>query len=727
MVKEFIKPVNKERKLGNYLHHYLVKPPLVYHRDASPSAPTSKRGPAEKAEVINAAASELSSATQAVTQPDLGTQRKAASEEVPDSNRRPRLNTKTLAKSVPKSYKERPYRIKFSALFKRAFLISYGVEGFDHTTSKTVFAENVSGPRKLQHSYQSESFGAGLLIATFFGLPTRTQQTAAADQPSRLTFTFVQFLKNMVGGWENLYEEVSGSIDNRIDLTSLGTKNISEAPLTRTVEEDGEESEEVHKKTWKLVWSEKKIWQVVLFFPFKFPIIFAFKLLGIVLKTALNIVKLFTEFLPQIITNIIATGFFNATEKLRFIASKNIHPLNKAAQLFGFGLVTLALGVINYTCRILTLILRAATSPEKSARMAYAAGREYNFDSRSPEEFETFSKAFGILAAAISISISVITWTLALPLVIGALMTYLPVYLPSVFQTLSTVTQLPIVAKSLAVLNTALSPVANTLLNVAGPALSTISTFLGVQIPSLALILGTAIGGLAAPITAIVSRIADELSNAWAVWHSKGQGPLNVIGALFTRMINAIKIWHNPPHSTVHVLGETDNNQSQTSPQKKNSRSDGPLILVSEAVDAAHNAQSVVESTDRQAAAVQGDTISPSPSTASDQNDFPLYLMSADVHLLVKDTFSNPRAREACELAREYKLWKDVMIRPNCYENQFTAEVQERVAQIEAEVLEKDRNSNPRLQAIITAIKQCVALRKKESHSPVMANNPRKH
>ncbi len=663
MVKEFIKPVNKERKLWNFLYHYLVKPPLVYHRDA-PTAlqPNPVEPPKDKAEVNDV-----------VVQPAPTAPPKAKAEKNAALDKRPRLNIKSAAKNQSKrtpTYKEKPIRINFSALVKRIFIITFGVDGFDHTTSTTVFAENISGPRKLQHAFQRQSFSTGLLIASFFGLPTRTQQTAAGDQEPQLTFSLPQLLKNMFGVWDSSSD-----------------------------------------------WSEKKIWEFVLFIPFKFPILFAFKLLGIILKTAVNIVKLFTEFLPQIITNIIATGFFNATEKLRFIASKNIHPAMKFFQLFGFGIVTVGLGLVNYTCRILTLILRAATSPEKSARMAYAAGREYRIiGGRSEDEFEAFSKILGLLFASVSILMTVAVWTLTLPLVIGVLMTYLPVYVPSVFQTLSTFAQLPIVAKSLAVLNTALTPVANALLNAAGPVLSTVSTFLGVQIPSLALILGTTIGALAAPITAIASRIADELSNKWAVWHGKGNGPLNYIGALFSRMKIALENWVNPPKKTLPVLGEEEQ------PNKDN------LQLVSKTGDAEWDAQKNARTTDLIAAYVQDAAHSNMTSAvaAPEESPYPYHANGPDLQLLMKALPSDPRLRDATDLViRKYQLTETIEKSKFYFEIQFKHELQERVNHFEACVSVDKRNNNTRLQAIKEAIYECVAQRIKANSSPVIANATR--
>jgi hypothetical protein len=336
-------------------------------------------------------------------------------------------------------------------------------------------------------------------VASFFGLPTRPivdPDNAAIVTPK---LSFKQLMKNFIGGWIPLYHY-----------------NKQE------------------QRVWDL--NGKAIWQLIAILV-KIFIILPLKILGVFVKTSINILKLFTEFLPMILFPFVKKliGIINAI--IIFIPSMIGAALIGAGTVIGsrpikillyglgalFLLPVVALNLvsmaINYALRIITIVGRAITSPEKSARMALAYGRELKGEIFGVK----VGNIVGVLGAAISMAISIVAWTIAFPLAIGAIVSVFPV----VLQAVAWVANLPVVGAFISsaygslqgagmAVGAALQPVLGTLF---GPVIGLISTALGLHLSAAAFAVGTTLGLLLAPVSAIVSRVADELSNWWASRH----------------------------------------------------------------------------------------------------------------------------------------------------------------------------------------------------------------
>jgi hypothetical protein len=385
--------------------------------------------------------------------------------------------------------RQRKIQFSFSDLLTRAFIITYGIHGFDHCNDEIVYADNGSKTRIVKQNLQKKDFSIWMLIASFFGLPTRLR-LVKGESPE---LGIVQLLRNFIGGWEQ-------------------------------------------KKT---NWDEKQVWQWVLLFLIKVPILLPLNILLVVIKIPLNILKLFSEWIPTILTNLFSVWFLNMMAETRYVASKHHrHFFRKWGVLFFMATWTGILGIFNYLSRIFMLLGRAATSPEKSARMAYAAGFELRIRETTLEETVVFRKIFGIIGATLSVMISVAIWTLAFPLALGAFTTVVPVHFPQVYQYLSAITQLPFIRKSLAILSSTFEPLGTMLIAYTGTALSTIATIVGVQIPPLCLILGSAIGAFSALIGTILSRLVDDFCRAWTGWFGAGNGPVTAFLNWHQRQMN---------------------------------------------------------------------------------------------------------------------------------------------------------------------------------------------
>lgn len=390
----------------------------------------------------------------------------------------------------------------------RAFLMTYEVDGFDFTSAKFTYA-NDPQPKELN----SAGFSKWLLVATFFGLPTRPRGRKEGDKvlPS---LSFKELLQNFIGGWIPLYHYEN--------------------------QKDSKTGEQI--RIWDI--NEKAIWQL-LSLPIKFLVILPLNILRVFTKTTINIIKLFTEFLPMflfplvrvlatavltiaagivvIIPILIAYLSWKPTEQtksriLTFALRLLIGlPITLPCVLFclAVGITAFVSGVVaNYSIRLLQIVARAIFSPEKSARMAFTYGREL----RGKVFGFNIGNAMGVILAAISLAITVVAWTIIFPILIGAIAGYFP----ALMQMITGIMQWPLVAASLNAIQSGLTIIGTALTAVFGPAITTISAFLGIHLSAAVIAFGATVGLFAAPVVTIGSRIKDELANWWVSRHEGG-------------------------------------------------------------------------------------------------------------------------------------------------------------------------------------------------------------
>jgi hypothetical protein len=449
-----------------------------------------------------------------------------------------------------------PRPVHFTDHLKEAFYETYENDGVNVVHQEIIPATGILEAPSNNNDLIPTKMGWKFLngFALFLGLPSRmkkvlftntTNPDFPVEEEEYYTLPLSQLGKNLIGGWDN---------------------------------ETGGSSQQVSK--------EKKLWQYIALLPIKVIIILPLKLLTLAPKFLINTLKLFTEFLPLAASFFMAQGVQRALKELQSLSSPNsvisvaeqtrretyfgdpvdddfsdnllddqidtppLQPAKPWNPLKGVWLIggIIILGILYTAFRLIALVGRTFTSPEKSTRMAFAYGRELELNPFSkasktsnddiPPPPKTLIKQgistilsllVGIIGAAISIAITATLWAIALPLALGAIATYAPsIYqaivtiAPVIGQIVPWVTHLPVVTSSLATINSALAIVAPPLTSLFAPVITPLSALIGVKVSTGLVVIGTALSILAAPAIAILTRIADALSNLWAAWRENG-------------------------------------------------------------------------------------------------------------------------------------------------------------------------------------------------------------
>lgn len=396
---------------------------------------------------------------------------------------------------------ENPEGASFTTHIEEAFDETYEFDGLSITQRPLRSASKLSDKEpddELNNPEDEETLSQIFAyLSPIFGLPTRDVLKSGDSWKS----LFKQLGKNLIGGW-----------DSSPDISF-----------------------------------KKKVWQWVVS-PVKVLIILPLKILGFPLKLLLNFMKVFTEFLPLLISSVTAHGMGWALKTLHRLSEED-SPIDTAIELpllplaveksprwivylkiVGLFPLYLLLGTVHIVFRIITLAGKALTSPEKSARMAFAYGRELNItvfgDSKMGIGLGRFlSNVVGGLGAVISIGITATLWLLTFPLLISAIVSAFPILLqaitwvsqlPPVLATMTWIAQTPLLTTSLGAVQGGLATMGLALSAAFGPAISSLAGLIGLKLSVGILAAGTTLGLITAPITIILSRVADELSNAWA-------------------------------------------------------------------------------------------------------------------------------------------------------------------------------------------------------------------
>ena len=380
----------------------------------------------------------------------------------------------------PKEPSVRPY-VHPTHILQGAFLKTFGFDGYESSST-----ELVDGRGK-QHSYDNYNINSSkyptvpfsLAIMTFLGFPTRLNGRAEHHvSETKANLGLREIIRNLFGGWNSLNNGLSKSA-----------------------------------QTWhwwahwkNYTFEGKRLWNII-FFPIKL-VIFAVKLVTLPLKFALNVLKLVTEFLPEVILNYSGDWFGRASSSLLKLHYEHAPLLLKVIKGIGLALAFLITAPIHYAARLLVLVGTAATSPEKSARMAWNYGRALN---------SRFGYIFGFIGAAISIALTATLWAIAFPLVFAKAL----VLFPSLAPLVTSIAQWPIIAKTLAYINGAATLVAGTVPAAFSLAATAISTAFGVTVSAMTLAVATTLAIIVAPVASIASRVMDGLSNVWTKWPAR--------------------------------------------------------------------------------------------------------------------------------------------------------------------------------------------------------------
>lgn len=235
----------------------------------------------------------------------------------------------------------------------------------------------------------------------------------------------------------------------------------------------------------------KRFWNFLLL-PVKVIVIFSVKLLGICIKIFINMYKIFTEFLPELILNVTGKWIGKLLRDLTTTREEahQAELLNGQyswlsvilSHILGFiGFVFLL--PVHYIARMWGFFGEAMTSPEKSARNAWEFGARVR-----PQ---ALGYVLGTLGAALCITVTSVLWMIAMPLAISE---FARIY-PDVTSILALIAQWPVITSILAKFGIAVN-----------------SAFITIE--------SLTVFAIIAPILTICSRIADELSNGWARWEA---------------------------------------------------------------------------------------------------------------------------------------------------------------------------------------------------------------
>lgn len=379
------------------------------------------------------------------------------------------------------------------SFFSSTFLMVYGIDGYEPTTHMITPAHRHSaGELQEAYEYKGEALSPWLMLASFIGLPTRTGCSESASPPSspsykKLIETDTQLtedettptvalskmpkltgwgiLKNMIGGWDTLPDEDK--------------------------------------------YQEKKIWQWVVLFPVKLPIIFPIKFISIFFKLPLHIIKTFTELFPSLANY----GLHIAMAKIYAKIAALDEPNNtddewKIPKILALSILSLCLALLHMSFKVLTIIGRALFSPDKSSKLASAYGREVN-------------KKLGFLVYYLNKLITGLFWATAIPLALGAAIIYFPNVVVPIITWFG---NLPPVAIALHAMNGALVSFTTEFFAYdITPTVAALATLLHIPVPETIALIGATLGFFGSTIIVIIMTwFATPFSDKWAAWHEGG-------------------------------------------------------------------------------------------------------------------------------------------------------------------------------------------------------------
>ena len=362
-------------------------------------------------------------------------------------------------------------RIKIGLLgqLRALFLWIYGFDGLKLSSLEVIYPDITGNSGKKLNLH--EPLSNGLFLTAFLGLPSRP--TAMPDGKGNYypELSIKQLFTNFIGGWD-------------FDQNTPRAKFILGA----------------------------------LVFP-KF-IIALVKIFTLPFKILINVIKLFTEFLPfllRILIQVPMTVLIVYT-LLMFRAQRSLFFKIPVVILLGF--FALIFGVIEHALKIIFMLGSALTSPERSARLAFENARRL--------KIQWLGYTLGLVNSVFSVLVSAVLWTIMLPLAVGTLITLFPallpvisslLHLPFIANTVAWISQSALFVSSASGISTALTTIGSFLGTVFGYTVVTLAGLVGVNVSIAVMVFGMAVGALTAPIAILLTAATDWLSNRWASWH----------------------------------------------------------------------------------------------------------------------------------------------------------------------------------------------------------------
>lgn len=382
----------------------------------------------------------------------------------------------------------------FKSALLTAFLVTYEFDGYDCSTGEVIYSDDTRQDNE-EKRYLGQYISRSLLWASFLGFPSRATAFPA---------------------------ETSGNGGVVPELTRL--QFLSNFFLAGF---DWNENTPAAKKTLQVIG-----------FPIKFPLTFLINLITWPFKFLKNIVKLFTEMLPWLISivlfSVLLRVLFAAHEfyQLMYQFYSIEVPMTEIAEdllawpkyfiskiamilvsipMLVASVLSLPIFALYAAFKLILVIGRAGTSPEKSMRMGFANGKSLTISSLGSSVESIISYSFGTLLGKLSISLSIALWALAFPLIFGALVWIAPLVL---VQKINFILQLSAVNASFIWLQGIFLSVKPFFVSIFGTTLTTVSTIIGYDITTLGII-----GIMSAIVAITMTFVIDNLSNLWSNWH----------------------------------------------------------------------------------------------------------------------------------------------------------------------------------------------------------------
>ncbi|MBX9586426.1 MAG: ankyrin repeat domain-containing protein [Gammaproteobacteria bacterium] len=334
-------------------------------------------------------------------------------------------------------------------LLKEAFLETYEFDGYDAATKE--FTPALPEDPNRRDEFPTEALTFWTALAIFFGIPNRPEK-ASLDEGA--VWTGRQYVRNFFGGWNPAKWDLKTN-ENNIE--------------------------------------GKVLLNFILLFILVKIAIPVFKLVTIPFKTTLNIIKLFTEFLPTLARKITLQWsndlYLLRQKKIRhargFIATASAYVIYGSLSFFNF--------VLLITINLLFLFLRTGLSPEKSARMAWKTGKEETYDPVGKYILGTGLGFYSYLGTFIFWTILVaVAWSLAIP--------FIAVQFPSLVALFTTITHAPVISSGVLFIKSSMISLWGLVAEINIPVIN-----LGLIFVSTLTLM-------------VASRLSDDFSNAWARW-----------------------------------------------------------------------------------------------------------------------------------------------------------------------------------------------------------------
>lgn len=429
----------------------------------------------------------------------------------------------------------------FLNAIKPIILKTFGFDGYNPITNIITSADGTIA------EYKTLNLPWWIFITSFLGLPNRPS-TVINGEPQ---FSLLQLLRNFIGGWNPL-----GFFPSSAKQTQV--------------------------RAVKTVSREKIFWQL-LAVPFKFLIILPIKIISIPFKILLNVVKLVTEILFPLISQLILvlslisiglTLSLFAWTKIKSPQSSEVSLSIKklfvaAIPIVLLAIISIAFTIVQYATIWACRIGLAFTSPAESARLAFALGRNLRIGTEGSTLQTTVSNIMGVLGVLTSLALSAVLWSITLPFALSAITTVFPFILsainwvaqiPFISASLAWISQLPAVTTSLTLLNQLFATVGAGLSIAFGPVITGMASIISVQVPTVVLAVGTTLGMLCTPIIALMSLGAETLSNLWATWTTSG--PFSKLIGLFQKNKNISDYHFDKAKDTLYLYESKEGEQS---------------------------------------------------------------------------------------------------------------------------------------------------------------------